>query len=206
MPLCPRLRPESDCISGSGSGSGSESMPGSGSTTFIIINCAQIYAASGQPDPERDAVRTVSYLCRLSRLGETEETEESHAHCNRIYNTITPASQPASQSCHHAPKVRTKVSHSKWSKMFGATGSCTRTILGAIFSQASRSQQIATFIQQDEWRLTIYMCAHNSGGQAEHGVQGSPHNGLKLKTVIATRYRVHKQLPLVSGRGRERAT
>lgn len=132
--------------------------------------------------------------------------EESHAHCNRIYNTITPELPPHTTRVWQCEGARKGPVQSKWSKMFGATGNCTRTILGAIFSQASRSQQIATFIQQDEWRLTIYMCAHNSGGQdtlAGIGEQGSPHNGLKLKTVIATRYRVHKQLPLVCGRGRE---
>lgn len=88
---------------------------------------------------------------------------------------ITQLRRPASQlepELPPRPEVRAKVSHSKWSKMFGATGSCTRTILGAIFSQASRSQQIATFIQQDEWRLTIYMCAHNSGGHGKGGVTG----------------------------------
>lgn len=76
--------------------------------------------------------------------------------------------------------------------MFGATGSCTTAILGAIFAQASRSQQIATFIQQDEWPNG--MCAHNSAGHWTPGREegGLPHNGLKLKTVnAAARYRTH---------------
>lgn len=51
---------------GPGRGRGPCRGQGAGTTTFIIINCAQIYAASGQPDPKRDTVRTVSYLCRLS--------------------------------------------------------------------------------------------------------------------------------------------